>query len=440
MAILAEDAAPEEVKACLCPSYMNSVRPVNLSKLVWLAATLGLVTTANSGDIIKDRSPDGRFALRLSADQDAFELGLVDLASHKELVSLDSLGSPYAKHSYLLWSPDSKRVAYTEDTRRGGYTKVYQQKGDGFEEVKLPELPYCPARHVQKVYEVGLSAQRWPNANTVELLKREGWTTEDGGDGECEKTVTIAFDAKGKASILKVRSASARELADRAKAQQLFESGATKASNGDRAGAIADYTRAIKLDPKNVDAYNNRGTEKQNAGDVAGAFADFSRAIEINPLDPNPYYNRGAIYFLKRDWKKALSDLRRHDELNEEDEDAPPVIWAAQARLGEKEAADRELSGFVADHPEQADPFNTKIENFLLGKISEQDLLAAADSVDEKKRPEQQCEAWYYAGLKRMLNGDKAGAAEAFSKSVATGAKTVYECDFAGAELKDLGR
>jgi lipoprotein NlpI len=413
---------------------------VNLLIVASLAATLGLSITAHAGEIIKDRSPDGRFALQLSADEDAFELGLIDLGTHKELVSLNSLGSPYANHSSLLWSPDSKRVAYTEGSRRGGYTTVYQQKGDGFEEVKLPELPDCEAKHVQKVYEASLSAERWLTASTLMLLNRGGWTTEDGGDGECEKSVTITFDAKGKASIQKVRSTSARELADRAKAEQFFESGATKSSNGDQAGAIADYTRAITRDSKNVNAYNNRGTEKQNAGDIAGALADFSRAIEINPREPDPYYNRGAIYFLKHDWKKALSDLLRHDELNQEDEDAPPLIWAAQARLGEKEAADRGLSSFVADHPEQANPFYTKIDNFLLGKMSEQDLLAAADSVEEKKRPEQQCEAWYYAGLKRLLNGDRAGAAEALRKAVATGEKTTNEYDFAEAELKDLGR
>jgi len=72
--------------------------------------------------------------------------------------------------------------------------------------------------------------------------------------------------------------------------------------------------------------------------------------------------------------------------------------------------------------------------------MSEQDLLAAADSVEGKKRPEQQCEAWYYVSLKRLLNGDRAGAAEALRKAVATGEKTTNEYDFAEAELKDLGR
>jgi hypothetical protein len=47
----------------------------------------------------------------------------------------------------------------------------------------------------------------------------------------------------------------------------------------------------------------------------------------------------------------------------------------------------------MADHPEQAGSFYMKIDNFLLGKMSEQDLLAEADSVEEKKRPEQQGEA-----------------------------------------------
>ena len=48
--------------------------------------------------------------------------------------------------------------------------------------------------------------------------------------------------------------------------------------------------------------------------------------------------------------------------------------------------------------------------------------------------------AWYYVSLKRVLNGDRAGPAEAFRKAVATGEKTTNEYDFAEAELKDLGR
>src|SRR5258705_4424372 len=159
---------------------------VNAPKVISLAAILGLSITTHAAEIIKDRSPDGRFALQLSADQDQFELGLIDLGTHKELVSLNSLGSPYANHSSLLWSPDSKRVAYTEDSRRGGDTTVYQQKGDGFEKVKLPNLPDCEAKHVQKVYEASVSAERRLHTSTLVLLSRGGWKNAYRGAGGWE--------------------------------------------------------------------------------------------------------------------------------------------------------------------------------------------------------------------------------------------------------------
>ena len=101
---------------------MRAIRFILLS----LAIVFELSTNANgSEEIIKDRSPDGHFALELSRDEEGmFGIGVIDVASHKELVSLDSLGNPYAKHSDLVWSPDSKRVAYNEDNRRGGSATV----------------------------------------------------------------------------------------------------------------------------------------------------------------------------------------------------------------------------------------------------------------------------------------------------------------------------
>ena len=65
--------------------------------------------------------------------------------------------------------------------------------------------------------------------------------------------------------------------------------------NGDFSGAIANYTKAIKIDPNYADAYINRGLAKDNLEDYYGAIADYNKAIELDPNDAVAYYNRGVV-------------------------------------------------------------------------------------------------------------------------------------------------
>ena len=45
----------------------------------------------------------------------------------------------------------------------------------------------------------------------------------------------------------------------------------------DYKGAIADYTKAIEIDPNYADAYNNRGIAKDELKDYKGAIADYTK-------------------------------------------------------------------------------------------------------------------------------------------------------------------
>jgi tetratricopeptide (TPR) repeat protein len=47
--------------------------------------------------------------------------------------------------------------------------------------------------------------------------------------------------------------------------------------------AIAEYPRAIKLNPKHAAAYNNRGVAYAAKGDYDRAIADYNEAIDIDP-------------------------------------------------------------------------------------------------------------------------------------------------------------
>ena len=78
---------------------------------------------------------------------------------------------------------------------------------------------------------------------------------------------------------------------------------------GDKPGAIADYSRAIELDPKSVEALNNRGTAKSEMGDKPGAIADFTRVIELDPSFVPAYINRAAEKLDLGDKPGVIADL-----------------------------------------------------------------------------------------------------------------------------------
>jgi tetratricopeptide (TPR) repeat protein len=86
----------------------------------------------------------------------------------------------------------------------------------------------------------------------------------------------------------------------------------------DTAGAIADYTRAIELGSTNPAAYNNRGNTRAENNDRDGAIADYTRAIELKPDYARAYYNRAVAKKDRGDANGAEGDFKRARELDPE--------------------------------------------------------------------------------------------------------------------------
>ena len=115
--------------------------------------------------------------------------------------------------------------------------------------------------------------------------------------------------------------------------------GWTKRALGDQAGAIEDFTQAIKLKPDDVVAYSLRGMSKSELGDHAGAIADYDKAIQLTPKSTNFYKKRGIAKAAFGDHAGAVEDFTHAIERKPDDPKAYQFRGHSKQALGQEEAA-----------------------------------------------------------------------------------------------------
>jgi hypothetical protein len=161
-----------------------------------------LIPSLEAKDIIRDKSPDGKFALRFTRDDKGFwEAAIINLKSKDEAVGLEIYQNGYIEGAHLVWSKDSQRVAYFEPDRRGGSTHIYFRNGSEFDEVEYPEadVPECSANDLATNHTN--SPKEWLKSGALVVAVKETWLTDHQNEHHCSETVTIAFDANHKASV-----------------------------------------------------------------------------------------------------------------------------------------------------------------------------------------------------------------------------------------------
>ena len=86
--------------------------------------------------------------------------------------------------------------------------------------------------------------------------------------------------------------------------------GIAYAGKGQYDHAIADYDKAIELNPRYERAYVNRGDSYYARRQYDHAIADYKDAIDLNPMNSYTDYNMACLYSVKNNPEEACKWLR----------------------------------------------------------------------------------------------------------------------------------
>jgi tetratricopeptide (TPR) repeat protein len=226
-----------------------------------------------------------------------------------------------------------------------------------------------------------------------------------------------------------------------------FDRGIANMQKRNLDGAISDLSRAIELSPNTGDYYNNRGLAKLRKGDNDGAIADFTRAIELDPKSALAYRNRALAKNIKKDADGALADYNRAIELDPKNADAyynrgnikrakgdldgaiadfsraieiNPKLAVAYKNRGEAKQANGNAAG--AEDLKRAGELDPELmsKESVAGSSSNRAASASpAPSSPGTRAPNlKQAERYYESGLKKQHEGNLDGAIAAYSRAI----------------------
>ena len=153
-----------------------------------------------------------------------------------------------------------------------------------------------------------------------------------------------------------------------------YNRGNAKQKLGRDEAAVGDFDEAIRLNPDYAEAYGNRGTAKATLGRHEAAVADYNEVIRLNPDYAIAYNNRGNVKQELGQHEVAVTDFDEAIRLNPDYAAAYVNRGNAKAVLDQREAARQDFT--------KARDLAGEADNDSLVALAEQGLQALANRGD----------------------------------------------------------
>lgn len=196
---------------------------------------------------------------------------------------------------------------------------------------------------------------------------------------------------------------------------EFYDRGSARLVKGNLDGAVADYSKAIELNPKHTEAYYNRGRAYSVKGDFAAAIADYSKVIELDAKHAGAYYNRGSGRFVKQDLDGAMADYTKAVELDPKHADAYHNRGYARYLKGDLDGAIADLTKAIELDPTKASAYTRRGFSYYRKK---QYALAVADFNKSISLDPNYEETYFGRASTRWSLNDLGGAIEDYTKYI----------------------
>ena len=127
-----------------------------------------------------------------------------------------------------------------------------------------------------------------------------------------------------------------------------FNNGQKAFENKDFDSAVTDFTKAIELDPKFVNAYSCRGDGYLKLKAYLESIADCTKAMEVDPKHANAYIIRGNAYRILKKYPESMGDCTKAIELDPKHANAYNIRGMAYADLNKYAEAITDFSKAIA--------------------------------------------------------------------------------------------
>ncbi|MGB8698023.1 MAG: trypsin-like peptidase domain-containing protein [Thermosynechococcaceae cyanobacterium] len=140
---------------------------------------------------------------------------------------------------------------------------------------------------------------------------------------------------KEKLTVIAASSSTIKSEQDRSLINDLMAQSDFRLRQNDIAGAITALDQVIRLDPTNIEAFNNRGSLNIMRRDFLAAVMDFRQTVQIDPNFAEGYYNQAIAYLRSGSPQESQANFKKAAEL-----------FKAQGKIQKYNETLQQLKGF----------------------------------------------------------------------------------------------